>query len=167
MRTLILMRHAKSSWDDPVLADHDRPLNDRGVRSARAMGDWLRRGGHVPECCLSSTSRRTCETFEELGIDVPLMPTRHLYHVGPDEMMDVLSGAKEATVLMLGHNPGIAAFAERLLRRPPAHPRFADYPTCATLVARFEGNSWNETGWHEGQPIAFAIPREVMSRPSA
>jgi len=161
-RTLILMRHAKSSWDDPGLADHDRPLNNRGRASAQAMGDWLRAGGHVPDAAVSSSSERTGQTFLGLGFDVPVTFTRMLYHAGPELMMEVLRDQQVGAILMLGHNPGIADFAERLVAEAPPHPAFADYPTCATAVIRFDTDSWKDIGWREGQPIDFAIPREVM-----
>ncbi|WP_299589058.1 histidine phosphatase family protein [uncultured Tateyamaria sp.] len=161
-RTLILMRHAKSSWDDPHLADIARPLNRRGQASATAMGAWLCARGYVPDAAVSSNSTRTAETFEALELDCTVTFTKTLYHAGPDAMMTVLRGQEAASVLMLGHNPGIAEFADRLVTRPPAHPRFADYPTCATCIIRFDAGGWNDIGWHEGQPIDFAIPRELM-----
>ncbi|MEL6466816.1 MAG: histidine phosphatase family protein [Pseudomonadota bacterium] len=161
IRTLILMRHAKSSWDNPALPDHDRPLNARGTASAKMMGDWLRANGHAPNAAVSSSSERTGQTFLGLGFDIPVAFTRALYHAGPEMMMEVLQGQTAQTVLMLGHNPGIADFADRLVRQPPPHPRFADYPTCATTVIRFNVGSWTDIGWREGQPIDFAIPREV------
>lgn len=162
-RTLILMRHAKSAWDNPNLADHDRPLNERGRASATAMGDWLRRKGHMPDAAISSSSTRTGQTFAGLGIDVPVSFTRALYHTGPEVMMDVLHAQDAPCVLMLGHNPGIAEFAARLVSRPARHPRFVDYPTGATTVIRFDVEGWNDIGWRDGQPIDFAIPREVMA----
>ncbi|KIC48087.1 histidine phosphatase family protein [Tateyamaria sp. ANG-S1] len=161
-RTLILMRHAKSSWDHPNLTDHDRPLNDRGIASAKAMGQWLRDNGHLPDAAVSSSSERTGQTFLGLGLDIPITFTRALYHAGPEVIMEVLQEQNAETVLMLGHNPGIADFADRLVAQPPRHPRFADYPTCATTVIRFDVEGWNDIGWREGQPIDFAIPREVM-----
>ncbi|MEL6565217.1 MAG: histidine phosphatase family protein [Pseudomonadota bacterium] len=161
-RTLILMRHAKSSWDDPDLADHDRPLNDRGIASARAMGTWLRGKGYMPDQCVSSSSTRTGQTFAGLGVDCPVSFTRSLYHAGPEMMMEVLLAQTQATVLMLGHNPGIADFAYRLVTAPPQHPRFADYPTGATTVIRWDARNWAEVGWRTGTPVDFAIPREVM-----
>ncbi|WP_299627980.1 histidine phosphatase family protein [uncultured Tateyamaria sp.] len=160
-RTLILMRHAKSSWDDITQPDHERPLNDRGRASARAMGDWLRAQGHIPDAATSSSSQRTGETFLGLGFDVPVQFTRALYHAGPEVMMEVLREQVGETVLMLGHNPGIADFADRLVQHAPPHPRFVDYPTCATCVIRFDAEAWNDIGWREGQPIDFAIPREL------
>ncbi len=161
-RTLILMRHAKSSWDDPDLADHDRPLDQRGHDSAEAMGHWLRSKGHVPDAVISSSSTRTGQTFAGLDFDVPASYTRTLYHAGPEVMMDVLREQDAACVLMLGHNPGIADFADRLVAQPPRHPRFADYPTGAVAVIAFDVEGWGDIGWRSGQPIDFAIPREVM-----
>jgi phosphohistidine phosphatase len=162
-RILIVMRHAKSSWDDMMLADHDRPLNERGRASAVAMGDWLRLQGHMPDAAVSSTSLRTGETFMSLGLDIPVSYTRALYHAGPDVMLGVLKTQTAQCVLMLGHNPGIAEFADRLVQQRPSHPRFVDYPTCATCVIGFDAAAWNDIGWHTGQPIDFTIPREVMA----
>lgn len=162
-RTLILMRHAKSSWGDPTLDDHDRPLNKRGRASAKAMGRWLRNSGYVPDAAVSSSSERTGQTFLHLDLDIPVRFTQGLYHAGPAMMLDILREQTKETVLMLGHNPGIADFAHRLVEAPLPHPRFADYPTCATTVIRFDTDSWNDIGWHTGQPIDFAIPREVMN----
>ena len=70
MRRLILMRHAKSSWDHPTLSDFERPLNKRGQRSAAALGDWLRAQAHLPEAAVVSAATRTIETFQGLGLAV-------------------------------------------------------------------------------------------------
>ncbi len=159
-RSLILMRHAKSSWGDPGLADHDRPLNARGRRSARALGSWLRAQGLRPDQVLSSSARRTRETFAGLDIAAEAVFTEALYHAGPAELFKALRGATGRCVLMLGHNPGIAYFAAELLRTAPDHPRFHDYPTCATLVAEFD-SPWNRVAPHAGRVRAFVIPREL------
>ena len=162
MPRLVLMRHAKSSWDDPFADDHARPLNKRGYASAKAMGEWLRERKYVPDEVISSTSKRTGETFIELSLDITPTFTRRLYHAGSDQMMEILRKAQGGTVLMLGHNPGIADFAERLLARAPVHPRFFDYPTCATLVAEF-AEGWADLRWKQGRALDFAIPREVLA----
>lgn len=159
---LILMRHAKSSWDDPRQPDHDRPLNKRGRRSADAMGDWLRTQGYAPDLALSSTSERTRETFARLRLACPVSYLPTLYHAGPAVMMDALQGAEVKTVLMLGHNPGIAEFAARLVMHPPAHERFDDYPTGATLVAEFPDKNWAAIRYGTAAPIDFVIPRELV-----
>lgn len=160
---LILMRHAKSSWDDPRQADHDRPLNKRGRRSADALGDWLRDKGYLPDQALSSSSARTQETFERLRVNCPVHYQSSLYHAGPAAMMDALQQAQGQTVLMLGHNPGIAEFAARLVTHSPDHNRFHDFPTCATLVADFSTSAWSGIRFGFANPIEFVIPRELMN----
>ena len=161
-RSLILMRHAKSSWDNPNLVDHDRPLNRRGRASAAAMGDWLRTVGHLPDHAVCSNATRAGQTFLGLGLTCPVTYTRALYHAGPDQMMDVLLAQTAPAVLMVGHNPGIAEFADLLVQRAPEHARFVDYPTCATAVIHWDVDDWRALGWHAGTVMHFTVPREVM-----
>ncbi|MFZ8970550.1 MAG: SixA phosphatase family protein, partial [Paracoccaceae bacterium] len=116
---LILMRHAKSGWDDPV-EDHDRPLNSRGRISAEVMGKWLQAKGHLPQEALVSTARRTTETFRGLGIAPQKVKfLSSLYHPSAQGLFAALRSATEQTVLMVSHNPGIAEFAELLAKQPP------------------------------------------------
>lgn len=160
-RRLILIRHAKSSWDSPATTDHDRPLNERGRRAATAIGNWLRRRDYLPDAILSSSATRTVETAERLALDVPARFTRRLYHASAGTMLEALREAPEANILMLGHNPGIGDFAERLLRAPPDHPRFFDYPTCATLIADFPVETWAEADFATAYPVDFIVPRDL------
>lgn len=161
-RRLILMRHAKSSWACAG-PDHERPLNARGHASAQTMGTWLRELGHIPDEVLTSTARRTLDTLDELGFDAPAREVPALYMAEAETMLRVLRGATGRTVLMLGHNPGIADFARQLLVGPPDHGRFIDYPTCATLVARFDLTDWSTLRFETGHPEEFQIPRALMS----
>ncbi len=163
---LILMRHAKSDWGNPARPDIARPLNARGRRAARLMGQWMWGKGYLPDLVLCSPAERTCQTWQilsqELGTDPPLVLERPLYHATADTMLDVLHGAgEEATVLMLGHNPGIAAMALSLARTPPPHPSFRRYPTAAATVLAFDIGNWAEAGWGTGEVLDFAIPREL------
>ncbi|MEB8387582.1 histidine phosphatase family protein [Rhodobacteraceae bacterium KMM 6894] len=161
---LILMRHAKSSWDDPCIDDHDRVLNARGQRSARAMGDWLRQHNYVPDRILSSSAQRTVETAGGLGLDaVPALFTPSLYLAGPDHMLAQLHRAEGGCVLMLGHNPGVGWLAEMLVKTPPKHPRFHDYPTCATLVVEFEAASWADVQLGTGTVVDFITPGDLLN----
>ncbi|WP_170362246.1 SixA phosphatase family protein [Ruegeria arenilitoris] len=162
-RTLILTRHAKSSWNDLNLADHDRPLNKRGRKSAPAIAGWLRANGWLPGEVLSSTSTRTRETWDRMGLQADKITFhRALYHAESEDILTELSGATEPTVLMLGHNPGIGVFASRIVREAPDHARFHDYPTCATTVIRFEIDDWAHVRWHSGTVQGFVIPRELL-----
>ncbi|MBU3031658.1 SixA phosphatase family protein [Paracoccus marinaquae] len=159
-RRLILTRHAKSAWDDPTLADHDRPLNDRGRRSALALGDWLASRGYEPEEVLCSSSRRTQETWTMVaGAPLEVRPLLRiepgLYHAGPDKMLTILRTASHPTVMMIGHNPGISEFAALLPARPPLDPDFRRYPTAATLVVDFQIDSWADVRPGEGSVMDF------------
>ncbi len=161
MFRLILMRHAKSDWSmsDP---DHDRPLNPRGRASAQALGDWLRAQDLIPDQALVSSSRRTQETFERLNIAVPLTSVPEMYHAEPETLWEVLRSATGRSLLMIGHNPGIAAFALSLCRDLPEHPRFLHYPTGATLVAEFDIPNWQQTKPGMGRALEFVVPRELI-----
>lgn len=164
--TLILTRHGKSSWDNPRLEDYDRPLADRGHRSATAIGDWLARIDFVPGEVIHSGARRTAKTWEDIRARLPAGPTvreeRDLYHAGANTLLRVLRAAQDPVTMMIGHNPGFAEFANRILMAPADHPRFADYPTCATAIIGFDEASWDLVNWKRGRLIDFAIPRELM-----
>lgn len=160
MNTLILMRHAKSSWKQG-LVDRDRPLNGRGRMAARHLGAWLRDTGITPDQALVSDAERTQETFQRLGTG--LEPELHasLYLAAPEQMLEVLRGATGACVLMIGHNPGIADLAERLVKLPPEHDGFLRYPTGATLVVSFDVEGWAGIQPGMGQVREFVVPREL------
>ena len=130
-------------------------------RSAAALGSWLKENGYLPDQILSSSSQRTRETCDGLKLDADTAFLDALYHAGPGQMLSVLKGATGQCVLMLGHNPGIALFAHDLVQEAPAHPRFGDYPTCATLVVDFPVEDWTELQPGTGRVVTFIIPREL------
>ena len=159
-RRLILTRHAKSAWDDPALGDHDRPLNDRGRRAARELGDWMASRGYEPEEVLCSSARRTQETWSVVaGAPLEVRPLLRiepgLYHAGPDKMLTILRTASQPTVMLLGHNPGISELAALLPARPPMDPDFRRYPTCATLVLDFQVETWSQVQPGQGSVMDF------------
>jgi phosphohistidine phosphatase len=158
---LILMRHAKSGWDDPLLPDHERPLAPRGIDAAGRIGRWLVDNGHIPDVALVSSARRTVETWERLGLECPSTKVPGLYLAAPEMMLRVLQGASGNTVLMIGHNPGIAEFARMILRTSPPHARFHDFPTAATLVAEFSEGNWRDIRFGQALAMAFVVPREL------
>ncbi|NJM81996.1 MAG: histidine phosphatase family protein [Tabrizicola sp.] len=167
MKRLILTRHAKSSWDDPLTPDHDRPLNDRGKAAAADLGQWLASRGYVPDEVLCSDALRTRKTFSGIAPALPGTPVLELkpalYHAGPDVMLAVLRHAAGETVMMIGHNPGIAELAARLVAHPPKNPEFARYPTGATLVADFNVESWAAVDFGMGVVDDFIVPREIAA----
>lgn len=160
--TLILTRHAKSAWDTDAPSDHARPLNKRGTRSATAIGAWLRDHDYMPHQVISSSSQRTRETFDLMQLEVPAIFIERLYHASSEVMFQVLREAEHKCVMLLGHNPGIAAFAHTILHHAPAHSRFEDYPTGATLVAEFPIENWGQLAWSSGRAVDFAVPRELI-----
>lgn len=163
--TLILTRHAKSDWDDPELRDHDRPLNPRGLSDAPRIGGWLRDKGYVPGQALVSSATRAQETWvgiaPVLGQAVTVTTEPKLYHAEAETILSHLRRAEAPVVMIVGHNPGIGEFAHRIVDEPAAHPRFIDYPTCATLVADFPGDDWASVDWWAGRVVAFIVPRDL------
>jgi phosphohistidine phosphatase len=166
MKRLILTRHAKSSWDDPLTPDHDRPLNERGKAAAADLGQWLASRDYVPGEVLCSDALRTRKTFSGIAPALPGTPVLELkpalYHAGPDVMMAVLRHAKADVVMVIGHNPGIAEFAARLVAHPPVNAEFARYPTGATLVADFDVDDWSKVAFGSGVAVDFIVPREIV-----
>ena len=162
MKRLILMRHAKSDWSGDV-DDAERPLNDRGQRSAVALGHWLRANDYLPDAVLCSTATRTRQTLAGLALpeDVPTRFTAELYLATHRAILEVMREAEGQTVLMLGHNPGLSITAAELVTAPPDHPQFDKYPTGATLVADLPVDRWAEAGWGSAMVRDFVVPREL------
>jgi phosphohistidine phosphatase len=117
---LILMRHAKSGWDDPLLGDHDRPLSPRGILSARALARWLNQTGLQPDRVLCSTAQRTRETLALLDLDQPVEFLGDLYLAGEDTLMDIIQAQHSGTLLVVAHNPGITLGSTIIQQAPPA-----------------------------------------------
>lgn len=159
-KRLILTRHAKSSWehDGP---DHERPLNARGLQSAPLIAQWLKDHGYLPGAVLSSSAKRTQQTNDALDFKAPARFERSLYLAEPETMLAELRREHADCVLMLGHNPGIAIFAEMLVAAPPDHPRFFAYPTCATTVMDFDIDDWKDLQLGSGHVLGFVAPREL------
>lgn len=114
------MRHAKSSWSNMRLSDHERPLNDRGKNDAPRMGQMLKDEELVPQLIISSTAVRALSTAEAVALaadfDGELKTTRHFYHADPDTYIHVLQTVDDAfnCVMVVGHNPGMAELVEDL-----------------------------------------------------
>lgn len=160
---LILIRHAKSDWDNPLDTDHERPLNPRGRRAAPAVGEWLAAQGYLPQQALVSDAVRTRQTW---GLIAPALPATvsatflpALYLAGPSTMRRCLAQASATTVLMIGHNPGIAEFAAQLLEKPPQSVDFARFPTGATVIADFDASHWGDV--YRGHLVDFTTPRAL------
>ncbi len=121
LKTLLILRHAKSSWEDVSLADHDRPLKKRGRRDAPRMGRWLREQNLLPDLILTSTAQRARETTrlatEAADYTGPIREVHALYHAEPEEIVGVLRTIEEPHehVMIVGHNPGLELLLEALV----------------------------------------------------
>jgi phosphohistidine phosphatase len=120
MKTLLIMRHAKSSWANTRLGDHDRPLNDRGRRDAPRMGRLLLDQGLTPELIVTSSAERALSTAEAVALasdyGESIVVTRELYHADPESILEVVGrdGGDAGSVLVVGHNPGMAELVDLL-----------------------------------------------------
>lgn len=164
MRRLILMRHAKSDWSHGT-SDHDRPLNRRGRGAAEALGNWLRSEGLAPDVVLCSTAARTRETCALL--DLPESSAvdhlQQLYLAEPEKIISNLrQRARGDTVLLVAHNPGIAAAAAVLLRQTPDQDAFDRYPSGATTVMDFDIDDWADLAPGTGTLRAFTVPKQLV-----
>jgi phosphohistidine phosphatase len=160
MPTLYLLRHAKSSWDDPTLADHDRPLAPRGLRNAAALAAHLRAERVVPELVLCSTAQRARETLAAvlpaLGGETEILVERGLYGSSAGELMARLHAVPErvGSVMIVAHNPGLEDLASRLAGAE-APERL---PTGALVELSTEG-PWAALGRSPCLVRASAVPR--------
>lgn len=113
MKTLLILRHAKSSWSNSHISDHERPLNERGKSDAPRVGRLLQQQGPLPDLIVSSSAERALATAEAvaLGADYhsEIAVTRSLYHAGVEEYIELLQGLPERVnaVMIVGHNPGL------------------------------------------------------------
>ena len=159
---LLIMRHAKSSWDDPELGDHQRPLNRRGERAATAVGEALTARGYAPQTIWSSDSTRTRQTAMRLIRAIPgaQQVTFHpdMYHAPAEQMLNLARAQGEPDdverLMWLGHNPGWAALHAHFTGRTHR------FPTAACLVlARRTAQDWLAAeSW---RPLDLILPREL------
>lgn len=172
MRQLLLLRHAKSSWDDPKLPDHARPLNARGRQNAATMRRVLHTHGLVPDLVLVSSARRTLQTMQNVGpFDpaTPVMPLDALYLANVPQLLQTLHAVEESVrcVLLIGHNPGLhelamqLAGAHAMAQLQPAMERLAEgFPTSALAEFSLAGPWWS-VGEGGSRLVRFLLPSDL------
>ena len=171
MKTLLLLRHAKSAWSDPRLDDHERPLNGRGERAAKAMADHIARQGPRPELILCSTAMRTRQTLEPLlkRLPAPAPPISledGLYLASEQILLARLQAVPDAvfTVLLIGHNDGIGQLAADLAGSGPSEALATlreKYPTGALTVLRLPDGPWSDLKPGSAKLLDFVRPRDL------
>ncbi|WP_162917177.1 SixA phosphatase family protein [Dongia deserti] len=169
-KRLILLRHAKSAWDNPSLADFDRPLSSRGRKAAPVVGAYLARRSLVPDLVLTSSAKRTLETLDLVCAGWQVKPTvrklKSLYLATPREMLRRIQavGREPDCVMLVGHNPGIADFANWLCSHGKAEHRAnlaRKFPTGAVAVIEFDVEDWGDADAETGHLIDFATPKQI------
>ena len=172
MRQLLLLRHAKSSWDERDTPDHDRPLNRRGQQAAAAMRTAMEGLGLAPDVVLVSTSRRTLQTLEALEpwADTPLVDRlAGLYLAPAPAILQAIQevGAMARSVMVVGHNPGLHDLAMLLVGaqgasfdNPDIRKLAEGFPSCALAEFNIIG-PWRELNEGGGRLTRFLCPRDL------
>jgi phosphohistidine phosphatase len=161
MKRLLLLRHAKSSWGDPNLKDFDRPLNDRGMKAAPVMGEFMRARKLDPCLILCSPAKRAKQTVSlviETGkLKGQLKYDERLYGASAALMLEIVSQTEESIheVLIVAHNPGMEDLVSRLSGE--GH----HMPTAALAVIAFNINKWSDVLNQNGQLELFVKPKEL------
>ena len=159
-RLLTLIRHAKSSWSDPDLADVDRPLNSRGKRDAPEMGRRLETIGFRPDIVLSSPARRARRTakaiIREIGGKPALVIEHSLYMAEPDEMLDLVRnlGGSVTHVALVGHNPGMTELVNLL-----GAAAIENVPTAGIARFEFDVDDWKDVAPGRARLLDFDYPK--------
>lgn len=172
MKTLTLLRHAKSSWGNPAIEDFDRPLNERGIAAAARMGRELRDLGMTFDRILASPARRVVETIELLaeGYGQTLSPhfDQRLYAASSDLLLDVVRSTDDrvSRLLMVGHNPGLERLAIALTaddKRGDRQRLAMKFPTAAWAEISLPIDHWRDAGSVAATITRFVQPRDLAA----
>jgi phosphohistidine phosphatase len=161
MKTLFLVRHAKSSRDDPMLPDKERPLNDRGRRDAPRMGERLAKHDVKPDLIVSSPALRALATAEIIAKKLDykaghIVVDERLYAASAEDVLKLIRelGEKSKRVMLFGHNPAFAELAHRLSNT------ITDMPTCAVAEFAFDIKSWSDVGKRAPAKVMLHHPKQ-------
>lgn len=164
MKTLYLLRHAKSSWKYPDIADKERPLNKRGKRDAPAMGKWLKQQTIIPERIISSPAVRTLATISRLthALDLrgdTIKTDSRLYHGDPSDLLSIIHACppEVGSLMLVGHNPDLTAFARLLC--PAEAPD--NIPTSGLFALQFTTEIWREAAAENAAFLFFQYPKNL------
>lgn len=171
MKTLLLLRHAKSAWTDPRMDDHDRPLNERGRLAAPVIGQFILDRGVMPDLILCSTATRARETLERASAlwsrQPPVRFEKDLYLAPSHKLIQRLRAIDDEVgrVLMIGHNPGYENVAVELAAKgdSAALRRMADkFPTAGLAVISFDTARWGAVARSQGTLLTFVTPKDLV-----
>ena len=162
MKTIIIIRHAKSSWSDLRLDDFDRPLNKRGKRNAPFMGQKLKEKKIMPDVILSSPAKRARKTAIAIAkaIDYPkkkIVFDDNMYHSDAMYLLELVRNQDDEheTIMLFGHNPDFNDFADILLEQNPVY----NIPTTGIYSIKFDVDSWGKVQKGKGEAVFFDYPK--------
>ena len=166
-KELFVVRHAKSSWDDPTISDHDRPLNERGLRNAPDMGSRLSDRKFSPDALISSTALRARTTAEIIAdsMNFPkdqIVFDRALYHASATELQEYIGGLNDShfSVMLFGHNPGMTSLVSHLFGLA-----LDNLPTCGVVHLNFSVESWAEASRSMPCEATIDFPKNAAGIP--
>lgn len=164
MRTLFLIRHAKSSWDNPGLRDFNRPLNDRGMDIAPKMAIFLAKQGVRPDLMVSSPAKRALTTAlffaEVFGFGhESVVHEQNIYEAAPNDILHIVSHLPDSvhTVLLFGHNPTLTDVANRF-----SDDHIYNVPTCGIVHIESDAESWKNFGSGDTVVKNCYFPKAVL-----
>jgi phosphohistidine phosphatase len=165
MKVLYLVRHAKSSWADPDQADFDRPLNSRGKKDAKFMGNKLAEQGVLPDLIICSPAKRTKKTFKKIAKRVGYDKERvvydeRIYEASPEILLDILAmqNTKSEDIMLIGHNPGLTYLTNDLCSAD-----IANLPTTGIVCIQFPITEWSEILHTKGKLLFFDYPKRYLT----
>lgn len=161
-RTLVMIRHAKSSWSNPLQSDFERPLNERGNTDALEMGKRLKNAGITPDLIICSTARRTRETAGHIAAALGYDPAQiqweeKLYHCIPAVFEEVIYEVDDRikSICIIAHNPGITDFVNQLSKDFYTN----NMPTCGIVATDIEADHWNAFNISKKKVFLFDYPK--------
>jgi phosphohistidine phosphatase len=162
-RTLVMIRHAKSSWANPLQSDYERPLNERGEQEAPMMGARLKALGIIPDLVIASTAKRAKQTAKKIavaiGYDVEKIRWEDkLYHCIPSVFEETIYETDDAfkTIFIVAHNPGITEFINQLA----SDFSIDNMPTCGVAGAHIDAEEWNQFASANRKVFLFEYPKK-------
>ena len=165
-RTLFLVRHAKSSWDDAGLDDKDRPLNGRGKEEAPKMGKHLAGYSVKPELITSSPAVRALKTAQKIARELgfkksDVLVNEGLYTFEGESLTDVIKGFddKYRSVMLIGHNPAVTALVNEL-----SNAGIDNVPTCGVVLLKFDAAKWKDIGRGKCSLLEFDYPKKLWGQ---
>jgi phosphohistidine phosphatase len=171
MLNLMLLRHAKSDWDDAGAADIDRPLNSRGQRAAQAMGRHIAAHGPSPQLVLCSPAKRARDTWNIVAAELKARPALQIetdiYDFGDGTaLLDCLrhKGGVVPSVMLVGHSPSIAGLAVKIVGKDEGPLRELlrkKYPTAALATINLDIHNWKEVAEGTGKLVGFVRPKDI------